>query len=70
MRRVGRALWWLGPWIGLAAFVWRQQGLEARLAAWVEATNQAVSDGIGRLTDVTAQYMAEGEHGRVRDAPD
>jgi hypothetical protein len=48
-------------------FIWRQQGFEARLAEWVQATDDAVAAGIGRLADVAMEHAAEHEHGRVRD---
>lgn len=51
MRRVGRALWWAGPYIGLGFFVWRQQSLEATLSTWLQAANEAIQTGVGRLTD-------------------
>lgn len=67
MRRLGLALWWAGPWLGLAAFVWRQQGLEARLAEWVDATNRSVQAAVGRLADVAAQAAGETEAGVVEN---
>jgi hypothetical protein len=67
VKRIGRALWWAGPWVGLGLFIWRQQGFEARLAEWVQATDDAVAAGIGRLADVAMEHAAEHEHGRVRD---
>lgn len=42
--RVARVLWALGPWLGLGLFIWRQQGLEARLAEWVAASNRAIQE--------------------------
>lgn len=67
MKRLGKAVWWAGPWIGLGVFVWRQQGLEVRLATWVQATNEAVAAGVGRLADVAAEAVSESEAGHVRD---
>lgn len=65
MRRAGRLLWWAGPWIGLGLFAWRQQGLEARLAEWVDATNKVVQSGIDRLAAAAAEHVAESEQGVV-----
>lgn len=67
MRTAGKVLWWAGPWIGLAFFAWRQQGLEARLASWVGATNDAIAAGLGKLTDAAAEAAGETEAGRVHD---
>lgn len=66
MRRIGRVLWQVGPWLGMAAFAWRQQGLEARLTDWVQATNEAVQEHLGRLADVTARHVSEDIDGIVR----
>lgn len=63
MKQIGKAALWLGPWAGLAFFAWRQQTLEATLAEWVDATNQAMQAGIAKLADVAAD--AAGEAGRV-----
>jgi hypothetical protein len=70
VKQIGKALWWAGPWIGLGAFIWRQQGLEARLSSWLEAANQMLVAATGRLTDVAAEAAGESEQGRVRDAAD
>lgn len=68
MKRALRVLWWAGPWVGLAAFVWRQQGLEARLAAWVDVTNKAFQQKLGVLADVAAEEFdtEEVRDGRVQ----
>lgn len=65
MKRLGRALWWAGPWLGLAVFVWRQQGLEARLAEWVAKTNETVQAGVEGLAGAAAEYADEGVSGVV-----
>jgi hypothetical protein len=67
VKRLGRALWWAGPWLGLGLFIWRQQGLEARLAEWVEATNTAVQSRIGAFEGAAADFVRASEQGRVRD---
>lgn len=51
MKQLGRLVWWLGPWLGMAFFAWRQQGLESELAAWVGATNKTIQARITELTN-------------------
>jgi coproporphyrinogen III oxidase-like Fe-S oxidoreductase len=67
VKQIGKAAWWAGPWLGLAFFAWRQAGLEARLSVWVQATNDAVTAGIGRLADAATEAVGESEVGRVND---
>jgi hypothetical protein len=50
----GRWVWALLPYVGLAFFVWRQQGLEARLAEWVATANASIQKGLDGLAAASA----------------
>jgi hypothetical protein len=59
VRRLGRAVQLVGPWVAVGVFVWRQQTLEVELERWLTASNKAIQESLERFMKQATEYIEQ-----------